>query len=109
MPRKTKRTPRVQLTLSAEAMALLDEISGLLEQPKASLVSELVDSALPALQTTVQALRVIKEQPRQAQQLIQNFGAQAVGDLMQAQLELDASIDKRTVKGKRARRSSGTT
>lgn len=102
--RTVKRNPRVAVTLSPESLRLLDEISEALEQPKSALVAELVDAALPALQATVEALRVIKEQPREAQRLMANFGAQAVMELSQQQLELDAAIDARTVKGKRARR-----
>jgi predicted DNA-binding protein len=102
--RNKARTPRVAVTLSPEAMKLLDELSAVFGQPKASLVSELIDSALPALQATVQAMAVAAEQPREAQRLMANYASRATMELSQQQLELDAAIDARTVKGKRSRR-----
>lgn len=101
------RNPRVAVTLSPESMRILDELSSLLEQPKAALVAELVDSALPALQATVEAVRVAKEQPREAQRLMANYATQATMELSQQQLALDAAIDARTVKGQRAKRRKG--
>lgn len=108
MKRTVNRNPRVAVTLSPESMRVLEELSAILEQPKAALVAELVDSALPALQATVEAIRVAKEQPREAQRLMSNYAAQATMELSQQQLELDAAIDGRTVKGKRAKRRKGT-
>lgn len=102
--RKTARTPRVAVTLSPEAMKLLDELAEVLGQSKASLVAELIDSALPAIQATVNAMAVAAEQPREAQRLMSNYANQASMELSQQQLALDAAIDARTVKGKRTRR-----
>lgn len=100
-----KRNPRVQVTLSPESMRLLDEIAGLMGQPRAALVAELVDASLPALHATVQALRVVKQAPEEAQRLVTAYGTKAIADLAQQQLELDQAVrDARTVKGQRARR-----
>lgn len=92
---------RVQVTLSDEAWAMVCECSDLVGQSRSSLIAELLDAALPALQTTIQAVRVMKDQPREAQRLLANYGAEMSRDLAQAQLDLDQAIDKRTVKGKR--------
>jgi predicted DNA-binding protein len=98
------RNTRVAVTLSPEALRLLSSLSALTGQPKAALLSELVDTALPALQTTVEALNIVKEQPREAQRLLANFGAGAIRDLSQSQIDFDALVDARTVQGKRKKR-----
>lgn len=101
MARKVNRNPRVQVTLSPEAMAVLDELATLSEQPKAAIVSELVDVALPAMSVTLEALRVVLRQPDEARKLLSQFAHQQTAHLAQAQLDLDASLDARTVKGRR--------
>ncbi len=109
MPRNTKRVPRLQVTLGAEERELLAIIADSQKQSQSSIVAELVEMSLPALRVMVDALKVFKEQPREAQRLLQNYGNEAVQQLAQGALELDASItaDGRTVKGKRARRAGG--
>ena len=105
MPRpKGPNRKRIQVTLSDEAWTLLDALSEASKQPRAAMIAELVDMALPALMTMLEAVKVINDQPREAQRLLNNFTSKAMMDVSQAQLELDSSIDARTVKGKRARR-----
>jgi len=101
MTRKPNRNPRVQVTLSPEAMAVLEELATLSGQPKAAIVSELVDVALPAMSVTLDALRVVRRQPEEARKLLSQFAHQQTAHLAQAQLELDAALDARTVKGRR--------
>ena len=113
-PRVIRRGPRVQVTLTPEGMALLDRFAKATGQAKATLLGELIEEALPALEATVKAIELVREQPREAQRLMTNFGAKAVGQLTQAQLELDdlvtKSIDGRTVKGRRVKgRARGPT
>lgn len=105
MPKRS----RLQITPSPELWALLDTVSELTGESRAALVSQMLDEISPAFQTMVEALKLVKSAPREAQQLMQNFGANSVGQLMQAQLDLDAAIDGRTVKGKRARGARGPT
>lgn len=107
--RKKTRNERVAVTLSPEGLKLMNELSTLTGQPKSALLSEMVDTALPAFQTTLEALRVIQEQPREAQRLLANFTSEAILQVSQAQLDLDASIDARTVKGKRRGPRAATT
>lgn len=101
MARKVNRSPRVQVTLSPEAMAALDDLANLSGQSKSSLISELVDIALPAMSVTLDALRVVHRQPEEARKLLSEFAHQQTAHLAQAQLDLDAAVDARTVKGKR--------
>ena len=105
----TKRK-RLNVTLSDEVWALVNEVHALTGTPKSAVISEILDEIAPVFQNTINALRIVQDQPREAQRLIQNFANESVGKLAQAQLNLDAAIDARTVKGKRARRRrDGTT
>ena len=112
MPAKSKPNPkraRLQITPSPELWRVIDLVHEKTGQPRSALVAEMLDAVAPAFQTTIRALELAESAPREAQQLMQNFSAQAVGDLMQQQLELDKAIHARTVNGKRARRRRGTT
>lgn len=106
-PMPTKRR-RVHVTPSDEVWALVDEIHALTGTAKAAILAEILDEVAPVFSTQIQALRVLKDSPREAQRLIQNFANESVSKLVQANLDLDAVLDGRTVKGKRARRKGGT-
>lgn len=87
------RNPRVAVTFAPEAYELLDELSQLLGQPKSSLVSELVSEALPALKATVEAVRIAKQQPKEAERLMADYAARASMKLSEAQVELHDAVD----------------
>ena len=95
------KVPRIAVTLSPEARRLVEEVATLTKRSHSSIVSELLDAALPALQAVRDALRVIKDQPHEAQRLMARVTNQALVDVAQAQLDLDTAIDARTVKGRR--------
>ena len=95
---------RVHVTLSSEAWAMVDEISSLTGTARASVLSELFDIALPSFAVTIEALRTIRDQPREAQRLVQNFAAESMMKVSQAQLDLDHSITEREKDGRRKRR-----
>ena len=65
---------------------------------------ELFDIALPSFAVTIEALRTIRDQPREAQRLVQNFAAESMMKVSQAQLDLDHSITEREKDGRRKRR-----
>lgn len=94
---------RVQVTLSEETWATVEYVAERLKQPKASVLAELIDAALPAMNVTIEALQLAKEFPREAQRLITNHGAEAVMLLQQQQLELDAAVTKKHGGAKRGR------
>lgn len=103
---------RVQVTLSAESWAMVEQVAEYLEQPKAAILAELFEEVLPALAKTVDAIRLAKAgQAREAQRIVTNFGAGAVMTLQQATLDLDQAITEREKKkkGKRRRGSDGPT
>lgn len=79
---------------------MVEEIAALTNSPKAAILAEMFDEILPAFQNTLHALRVAKEQPREAQRLITNFGAKSVMDLQQASLNLDSAITDHEAKNK---------
>lgn len=98
---------RLMITPTDEVLLLINEMARLMEIPKSAVVLLILDQVKPGMQTTIEALRIVKEQPREAQRLMSNFSARATMELAQQQLELDAAIDARTVKGKLAKRRAG--
>lgn len=107
-PGRPKGPPRVRVhvTLSEPAWEMVVEIAELTGTPKATILSEIFDTTLPAFANTLQALRVAKETPREAQRLVTNFAAESVMKLQQAQLEMDGLItaDEAKKKAKAAKR-----
>lgn len=85
---------------------MVEEIAELTNSPKAAILAEMFDEILPAFKNTIDALRVAKDRPREAQRLITNFGAKSVMDLQQASLDLDSAIsaDEAKTKGKKRRK-----
>lgn len=115
-PGRPKGEPkrRVHVTLSLDAWAMVEEISDLTGSPKATILAEIFDETLPAFHNTLQALRVAKEQPREAQRLVTNFAAESVMKLHQQQLEFDRLVTDHEAKNKgkkpaRRRTRAGTT
>ena len=104
----TTKRKRLNVTLSDEVWALVDEVHSLTGTPKAAVISEILDEVARVFHNQIQALRMLKESPREAQRIINNFAAESLGKLAQVQLDLDKAVteayDARTVKGKRARR-----
>lgn len=94
---------RVQVTLSVETWAKVEAIADRLKEPKATILAELIDQALPALDLTIQALDLAQSAPREAQRLLTNFGAEKMMELHQQQLELDALVTKKQGGRKRGR------
>ena len=95
---------RVLVTPSDEVWALIDEVNELTGTPTAAIIAEILDWVAPVFRNQIEALRVVKEQPLEAQRLVARSANEALGKLAQAQLDLDDALDARTVKGQRARR-----
>ena len=101
------RTPRVMVTLSPEARTLLDRMAVLTRTPKSALVSELVDAGLPAVANALEAIEHAKAgRVEEAERMMSRFAHQATADLAQQQLELQEQLDRRTVKGRRAKKGA---
>lgn len=87
--------PRVMFTPSETTGPLLDALSEALGKPKAKIVRELLDEAAPALQVSLEALRLIKTRPQAAQAAMSRLAAQGIQQIAQAQLDLDTAIRKK--------------
>ena len=96
---------RVQVTLSLETWAIVERIAEITGQHKAALLAEIFEAALPSFETTIKALELAKQQPREAQRLVTNYAAQQVLELQQAHLALDATITDHMAKKPRRRRA----
>lgn len=101
------KTRRLQVTLSQEAADRLYELSALTGQGRATMVAELVDAAISALAVTAEALRKVKNAPREAQADLARYATEAVVQLGQAQLELDDVLAAQP-RPKRQKRNRGT-
>lgn len=100
---------RVQVTLSGEAWTMVEKIADLTGQPKAQILAETFEATLPAFLQTLEALKIVKQQPREAQRLMQNFAAGAVMEVSQQQLSLDSELTKREQKRRKKRGTDGAT
>lgn len=110
MPSPRHRSPRIQLTLAPEVMAVLSQISEATGTGKATLVAELMQEALPMLQATLEAIKHVKDAPREAQAILTRSATEATAKLAQAQLELDDLLmQKPKVKRKKRGPRSGAT
>lgn len=98
------RSRRVQVTLPWSLWELVTELADLTGTPRSSIIAELLVEVRPALETTIDALKLIKDRPLEAQRLMANFTAENIGYVMQQQLELNDAIDGRTVEGRKQRR-----
>lgn len=105
--RSIQRSPRIQVTLAPEVMAILDRVSQLTGQGKGTIVSEMMVEALPMLQAMVSALEVVKSAPRDAQAMMNRVSAEALLKLSQHQLEFDDLLAAQP-RTKRQRRKKGT-
>lgn len=97
----------MQVTPSESSYRLLRELSQLTGKPPATLTRELLDEAAPALLTAVEAMRMLKTRPDQAQAAMSRMAAAAVRDLSQAQLDLDSALEKK--RGPKPRKGAADT
>lgn len=104
MPSPKTRSPRLQVTLPEEVMEALREMSELTGQGMGTIVSEIMTTALPAIRTSMEAIRVVKQSPREAQRILQRFGNEATMQLAQNQLEFDDLISSRPAPKRQKRR-----
>lgn len=86
--------PRMHVTPSETVYRLLQELSALTGDAPATVVRELLDEAVPALETAVAALQELKRRPEQAQAAMARLANTAIRDLTQAQLDLDTAMEK---------------
>lgn len=86
---------RFSITPSPACEPIINELAKLLGKPKAAIVRELLDEAMPAMQLTLEAVRIAKTHPERAQALLADYGARAVHQLMQEQINFSEALKKR--------------
>lgn len=96
--------PRLSVTLSEPAQTLVAKVANLAGQSQSSVVSELMDSAIPALQAMAAALKVVRDSPKEAQRIMTEEATRAALGLEQAQLDLATTVDTRTMEGRKMKR-----
>lgn len=86
---------RMHVTPSETSLLLLLELSKLTGKGAATIVRELLDEAIPALEMSVQLMRDAKRRPEQVQAAMARYSARAINGLTQAQLDLDSAREKK--------------
>lgn len=97
--------PRMHVTPSISVHALLGQLSRLTGKPPATIVRELLDEAIPALETSVEALQMLKDRPQAAMQAVDRMLDDAMRGATQARLELDKAMNKKP--GRKPRKDKG--
>jgi predicted DNA-binding protein len=87
--------PRMQVTPSETVYRLLKELSDITGDPPATLVRQLLDEAVPALELAIEAIRDVKRRPEHVQAAMARFADTAIRDLSQARLDLDSALNQR--------------
>lgn len=88
-------TPRMQVTPTRTTYMLLRELSELTGKAPATITRELLDEAIPALETAVEAMRMLKERPGAAMQAVDRMLDGAMAHAAQARLDLDKAMNKK--------------
>jgi predicted DNA-binding protein len=83
--------PRMHVTPSEQVHRLLAEISKVTGKPPATMVRELLDEAIPALEMTLEAFRSIQARPEEAQAAVARMAAKAHAQIAQVTLNLDTN------------------
>jgi metal-responsive CopG/Arc/MetJ family transcriptional regulator len=104
----TRQRKRLQLTLSDEVWALVEEVHQLSGTPKSQVINDILEEVAPVFALQLEALRLAATAPEKARELLQRHTNESIVRLGQAHLDFDSALDARTVKGKKARRQNAT-
>lgn len=85
--------PRMQVTPTRTSFLLLKEMERLTGKAPATITRELLDEATPALEAAIEALRVLKQRPKQAMQAVDRMLDTAMLGAAQARLDLDKAMN----------------
>lgn len=88
-------TPRMQVTPTRTTYALLRQMQELTGKAPATITRELLDEAVPALEMALEALRMLKDRPKAAQQAVDRMLDTAMMGAAQARLDLDKAMNKK--------------
>lgn len=104
MATRPTKNPRIAFVPSDAVHALMEQVSKLSGQSKASLISELMDEVAPVIQGQIDALTALAASPGKAKEYVQDYAMKAMHDIAQTSMDFSASEDARTVEGQKARR-----
>ena len=94
------KRPRVLVTTTPDVTAALDSLNALTGKSRSMMVAELLEACLPALQASIKALEVVKEQPREAERLMAAYTAHSINAVTQEQMEFSRALDSRSMQAK---------
>jgi hypothetical protein len=97
---------RVNITPSPATGPLLRELAKLTGKPVSTIVRELLDEMSPAMPQMIEAMKIMKTRPDEAQAALARMAAGLHHDLAQAQLDLNEALKKRP--GRKPGKKSGT-
>ena len=86
---------RIQVTPSIEARAVLDELAMLTGKSRSFLVADILQEALPALQTVIDAVKTIQAKPEAAKALIDDYASRSIQSINQAQIAFTNQIHQK--------------
>jgi len=99
---------RIQFSPSPDLAVCLRELAKLTNQPQSRVVAELLNEAVPALQTMVQALKLAKKSPQAAEALMSNLATRSIHAVTQEQINFSEAMKQkpgRKPKGKKGSRA----
>lgn len=102
-----QRKQRIAVTLTDLATPVVAEVARLSKRPQSAVIAELVDVAIPSLEATAKALKVVEEHPKEAELILARFASAGLAQLSQAQLDFAQFVDGKTVLGRRRKRARG--
>ena len=86
---------RFSITPSPTAEPVLIALAKVTGKPKAAIVREMIDAAVPALRMTLEALTVAKTNPQRMTQLLNELSLKAIHDLSGMQMDLTIKVAKK--------------
>lgn len=95
--RRTVR-PRISFIPTAQVGDLLNELSTLTGQSKASLASEMLDEVAPVIRGQLEALRKVAASPDEARRYVEDYAKRAMDEIAQSVLALDEPNKAKRVK-----------
>lgn len=95
------KKPRLGIVLSPESRDALDRLSKVAGISASGFVASLVHDNIPVILATAEALEVAMKSPTKAAQVMSEVAVRAVGELVQAKLDLESAVRKPRVRRKR--------
>lgn len=86
---------RFSITPSPTAEPVLIALAKVMGKPKAAIVRELIDAAVPALRVTLEALSIAKTNPERMKALLNEMSVNAIHELTGLQMDLAIKVAKK--------------